>query len=87
MQRAATEENDDDEPPEVAAPVRPFASYVNPFPLDGRGDRMPIKEVMRYTFAALQAWGRERNVERQPEERSWNSPNGLAKSSPRWKRR
>ena len=65
--RAATEENDDDEPPEVAAPVRPFASYVNPF-LDGRGDRMPIKEVMRYTFAALQASARERNVERQPEE-------------------
>jgi Domain of unknown function (DUF4129) len=37
-------------------------------PLDNRGDCLPIKEVVCYTFAALQAWARERNVERQPEE-------------------
>jgi hypothetical protein len=26
---------------------------------------MPIKELVRYTFDAMQAWARERNVERQ----------------------
>ena len=65
--REAAGESDDDEQAERAAPARPFASYVSPF-LDGRGDRLPIKEVVRYTFAALQAWARERNVERRPEE-------------------
>jgi hypothetical protein len=53
---------------EVAAPSRsrlaPFSAFVNPF-LDGRAERRPIKELVRYTFDALQAWARERNVERQ----------------------
>jgi hypothetical protein len=65
--RGAGEENDDDEAAEIAAPTRPFASYGNPF-RDGRGEHLPIKEVVRYSFAALQAWARERNMERQPEE-------------------
>jgi Domain of unknown function (DUF4129) len=65
--REAAGESGDDEQAERAAPARPFASYVSPF-LDGRGDRLPIKEVVRYTFAALQAWARERNMERRPEE-------------------
>ena len=65
--RKATEENGDDEPAERAAPMRSFASYDNPF-RDGRGDRLPIKEVVRYTFTALQAWARERHMERQREE-------------------
>jgi hypothetical protein len=65
--REATGESGDDEQTERAAPMRSFASYGNPF-RDGCGDRLPIKEVVRYTFAALQAWARERNVERRPEE-------------------
>jgi hypothetical protein len=62
-----TGESSDDEKVEHAAPMRSFASYANPFH-DGRGDRLPIKEVVRYTFAALQVWAREHNVERRPEE-------------------
>jgi hypothetical protein len=65
--KEATGEQGDNEPEERAAPMRSFASYGNPF-LDGRGDRLPIKEVVRYTFAALQAWARERNMERRLEE-------------------
>jgi hypothetical protein len=65
--KEATGEQGDNEPEERAAPMRSFASYGNPF-LDGHGDRLPIKEVVRYTFAALQAWARERNMERRPEE-------------------
>ncbi len=61
------EENGGDESVETTAPARPFASYGNPF-RDGRGERLPIKEVVRYSFAALQAWARERTVERRPEE-------------------
>jgi len=48
-------------------PVKPFAAYGNPF-LDGRGERRPVKEIVKYTFAALQAWAREHNVERRPAE-------------------
>jgi Domain of unknown function (DUF4129) len=65
--KEATDESGDDEQTERAAPMRSFASYGNPF-RDGRGDRLPIKEVVRYTFTALQVWARERNMERQPEE-------------------
>ncbi len=61
------DEAGDDAPAESIATLRSFASYGNPF-RDGRGDRLPIKEIVRYSFAALQAWARERNMERQPEE-------------------
>ncbi len=47
--------------------VEPFAAYANPF-TDGTAARRPIKEVVRYTFDALQAWARERGAERRPEE-------------------
>ena len=48
-------------------PVKPFASYGNPF-LDGRTERRPVKEIVKFTFTALQAWAREHNVERRPGE-------------------
>ena len=48
-------------------PLKPFAAYTNPFS-DGRGGRRPAKEIVQYTFAALQAWAREHNVERRPGE-------------------
>jgi hypothetical protein len=48
-------------------PLRPFASFGNPF-LDGRAGRMTADELVRYTFAALQAWAAERGWGRQPGE-------------------
>jgi hypothetical protein len=46
----------------AARPVRPFASYRNPFTGSGRG--MSPEELVRYTFAAFEAWGTEAGVPR-----------------------
>jgi hypothetical protein len=50
---------------EVAAPAppRPFSQYVDPF-ASGAAARMSPAEVVRYTFAALEAWGRENGCPR-----------------------
>ncbi|MGH7227226.1 MAG: DUF4129 domain-containing protein [Gemmataceae bacterium] len=45
---------------------RPFASFRNPFA--GGRSRMALPELIRYTFAAVQAWARERDLGRQPGE-------------------
>ncbi|HEY2411458.1 MAG TPA: DUF4129 domain-containing protein [Pirellulaceae bacterium] len=44
---------------EVVAPPRTFASYVDPF-LSGDAHGMSWPQLVRYTFEALEAWGRER---------------------------
>jgi Domain of unknown function (DUF4129) len=49
------------------APLRPFASFSNPF-LDGRADRLSLQQLVRYSFAALQSWAAERALERHPGE-------------------
>ena len=43
---------------------RPFASFANPFE-DGSAARMSPRALTRYTFAALEAWARERDLGRQ----------------------
>jgi len=45
------------------APPRPFAQFTNPF-ASGQAARMSPAEVVRYTFAALEAWGRENGCPR-----------------------
>lgn len=42
---------------------RPFAEFANPFAGGRRG--MAVPELVRYTFAAAQAWARERDLGRQ----------------------
>jgi hypothetical protein len=49
------------------AAERPFASFANPF-LDSRAARLSPKDLVRYSFAALQAWARERGLARAPGE-------------------
>jgi hypothetical protein len=44
---------------DVAPPPRTFASYVDPF-LSGDAHGMSWPQLVRYTFEALEAWGRER---------------------------
>jgi hypothetical protein len=52
---------------EAEKPVeRPFASFRNPFVEGRRG--MAVPELIRYTFAAAQAWARERDLGRHPGE-------------------
>jgi hypothetical protein len=46
-------------PPEESRPLpRPFAAFSDPF-ANGQAARMSPAEVVRYTFLALEAWGRE----------------------------
>lgn len=39
-------------------PPRPFADFPDPF-RNGTAERMPAAELVRFTFAALEAWARE----------------------------
>ena len=78
----ASEEADE---AERRAPPQPFSSYDNPF-RDGSAGRRPIKEVVRYTFAALQAWGANTASNGGRKKRRWSSPPGSARSSPPWRR-
>lgn len=48
-------------------PVRPFASFHNPFLGRGASGRAPADLVL-YTFNALQAWAAEHHCERRPEQ-------------------
>ncbi len=48
-------------------PPRPFATYSNPF-RDGSSDWQATEELVRLTFEALEAWAREHDLPRQPEE-------------------
>jgi hypothetical protein len=64
--RKTTEEEEQVEREEQPLRERPFASFRNPFAGGRIGMAMP--ELIRYTFAAAQAWGRERDLGRQPGE-------------------
>jgi Domain of unknown function (DUF4129) len=52
---------------ESTAPPLPFSSFPNPF-LTGDVQRMSAAALVRQTFNALEAWGCERGVQRQPGE-------------------
>ncbi len=61
--RRTAEEDEQAEQEEPKLRERPFASFINPF-LGGRSG-MAAPELIRYTFAAVQAWARERDLGRQ----------------------
>ena len=46
--------------------VRSFAEYSNPFQ-SGRAKRVPVVELVRYSFEALQAWAAEHDCPRRPD--------------------
>lgn len=48
---------------QVAPPPRTFASFSDPF-LSGEAARMTWPQLVRYSFAALEAWARERGCPR-----------------------
>lgn len=64
--RKPTEEAVQGEHEEHKLRERPFASFRNPFA--GGRIGMAAPELIRYTFAATQAWARERDLGRQPGE-------------------
>jgi hypothetical protein len=51
----------------AAARLLPFAAYEDPF-FSGAARRMPLAQLARYTFEALEAWAREQVIERPPEQ-------------------
>jgi hypothetical protein len=52
---------------ERRAPLRPFASYGNPFHT-GQADGMSPAELVRYSFEALEAWAFEHDLARMADE-------------------
>jgi hypothetical protein len=49
--------------PEAPPPPRPFTAFADPF-LSGNASRMQWPQLVRYTFVALEAWGREQGCSR-----------------------
>lgn len=71
---------------EVAAidrptPPRPFAAFADPF-ANGDAARMPWPELVRYTFAATEAWGRERACPRHADQTPHEFARSLAALEP-----
>src|SRR5262249_4392730 len=62
--KPAKDETEDVETLQEIVPPRPFSSFANPFQ-DGRADRLSLPELIRYTFAALEAWAHERDLGRE----------------------
>jgi hypothetical protein len=53
-----------------SAPVErlvPFRDFTNPF-ASGAADQMTLRDLVRYTFAALEAWAREHDLGRKKDE-------------------
>ena len=57
------EESENASAPARVEPRKTFSDFSNPFQ-DGRSNSMSAKELIRYSFEALEAWGQERNIER-----------------------
>ncbi len=59
---------DDWQKPEtIPTPQLPFTSFANPF-RNGSAAQQSPEELVRYSFEALEAWGREHDLGRHPEE-------------------
>jgi hypothetical protein len=48
---------------------QPFADFSNPFD-SGMAGKLGARDLVRYTFAAVQAWAREHDLGREPGETS-----------------
>jgi hypothetical protein len=59
-----TEEEAEDEPEREADRSVPFRSFGNPFD-DGSAAKMSARKLVRYTFRAVEAWARERDLGRE----------------------
>ncbi len=55
------------EQPQAEPPAPSFASYQDPF-ATGRAKRYTTEQLVCYTFAALEAWGREHGCARAPDQ-------------------
>lgn len=68
--------------PIVKTPPRPrFAAYDDPF-AKGTAGRMPPDELIRYTFEALEAWGRDQGCPREPDQTPHEFARAIAERAP-----
>jgi len=56
-----------DAPLEAKPKARPFAAFRDPF-ASGAAQGVPVEELVRYTFEALEAWAEEHGLPRSPDE-------------------
>lgn len=56
-----------DAPLEAKPKARPFAAFRDPF-ASGAAQGVPVEELVRYTFEALEAWAEEHALPRSPDE-------------------
>jgi hypothetical protein len=61
--RKSGQDEDSEAEGTVAPRPAPFSSFRDPF-LTGRAARMPVTELVRYSFEALEAWAWERDLPR-----------------------
>src|SRR4029079_3485696 len=64
--RRTTAEHADDEKAAAGPRPRSFAEFRDPF-LSGQHGQMPPEELVRYTFAAFEAWANARGRPRTPD--------------------
>jgi hypothetical protein len=69
---------------ETKAVPRPFAAYADPFAA-GWVERWSPEELVRYSFAALEAWAREHGCPRAPEQTPREFVDRIGAQSPRLK--
>lgn len=62
-------------------PPAPFASFANPF-RDGRAGHLSPEELVRYSFAALEAWAQERDLGREQGETPFEFAGRVAEEVP-----
>jgi len=68
-------------PETITTPQLPFTSFANPF-RNGSAVQQSPEELVRYSFEALEAWGREHNLGRQPEETAIEFARRLGQATP-----
>ncbi len=66
---------------ELIEEAAPFAAFRNPF-ADGSATQRSPRELLRYTFAALEALGRDQELGRQPQETALEFAIRIAKEVP-----
>jgi hypothetical protein len=74
-------DDEEEEDAERRAPAQPFSAFEDPFE-SGAAGRWTARELVRYTFAALEAWARERDLGRQDGETALEFCERLAQADP-----
>jgi hypothetical protein len=69
------------EPEMIPTPPVPFASFASPF-RNGSATQQSPEELVRYSFEALEAWAREHDLERHPEETAGEFARRLGGATP-----